>query len=460
MLKRPNTLRYNIWCFALDPYQIRAYFIFTRVSLNNDDRDVEPPFLADLTQAANNSSSPKLRIISQHFAGSEILFLESHTMAIAPNLYFTQDFATQLDGLLILICEELQLTEARYRQAEERYRAVNKYLEAERSPFYAFQPEIYPQGSMALNTTVKPIDGQHDLDFVLQLAVSHDHVDPIKLLKSLHLYLLESDIYGPMTSLKNRCVRVEYSNEFYMDILIGCKNFALGGTCIKVPDRKRSGWKDSNPRGYIKWFKEDRSSLYLAERMIALERAEPIPNQQSVPEKNPLQLAVQLLKRERDIRYGASPLAPISIVLTTLAADTYAGEQSVSKALTRILNGISEEIARADSRSDRLRVHNPSNLAEDLSERWDENPKAYWAFREGMIDLQQKWSAILNKKGDVSAALEKLFGETVKNATMRQAQRLQEDRRQGRLGVSSSGLIGLVSATTRKTPVNTFYGEE
>lgn len=381
-------------------------------------------------------------------------------MAVASAPYPTQDFTTGLDDLLRIICEELQISESRYREAEERYKSVNKYLEAERSPFYAFKPDIYPQGSMKLGTTVKPIDGPHDLDFVLELAASHEHVDPMKLLDSLYFYLHDSNIYGPMVSRKNRCVRIEYANEFYIDILIACQNLRAPSSCIKVPDRKVAGWKDSNPRGYAAWF-ESRSALYLSPSLRVMAKAEPIPDQQSVIEKTALQLAVQLLKRWRDIRYAnACDLAPISIVLTTLAGEMYTGGRSVSAVLKTILDGIVLKIAEADNRLDRIRVHNPSNQAEDLSERWDSNPKSYMAFCDGIHELRRQWTTILSKQGDVRRELEVLFGETVKKAVTKQAERVQSDRTKERLGVSSAGLIGLVDGVTRKTPPNTFYGQE
>src|SRR5262249_39468449 len=256
-----------------------------------------------------------------------------------------------------------------------------------------------------LNTTVKPIEGPHDLDFVLELAVSHEHVDPIKLLRSLYVYLRESEIYAPMTSLKNRCARIEYANEFYMDILIACRNLSAAAGCIKVPDRQVKGWKDSNPRGYAAWF-QNQCALFSSRLRRVIEAAEPIPDQQSVAEKTPLQLAVQLLKRWRDIRYKGSNLAPISVVLTTLAAHYYSGQPAVSETLRVILDGIGGAISLADSRLDRIRVCNPSNPAEDLSERWDNNSNAYRAFKEGIREFHQQWITILTKKGDVSDALE------------------------------------------------------
>ena len=77
-----------------------------------------------------------------------------------------------------------------------------------------------------------------------------------------------------------------------------------------------------------------------------------------------------------------------------------------------------------------------------------------------MFELYNQWSAILNKTTDVKTALEKLFGETVKSVVTKQAKRLQDDRTQGKLGVSAAGAIGVVSSSVPRTPNHTFYGEE
>ena len=378
-------------------------------------------------------------------------------MAIAAVPYSTQDFSTELDVVLDLIVEELQLSTSRYAKAEDRYHAVNRHLEAAGSPFNKYKPTIYAQGSMRLNTTVKPVDGPHDLDFVLELALSYETVDPMRLLQVLYDYLHQSEIYRPMLSKKKRCVRLEYADDFYMDILPACQNPHRSGTCIKVPDRELKAFTDSNPVGYADWFKDKSTALRKA---MMDSRAQPIPQQQSVAEKTPLQLAVQLLKRERDLRYAGSDMAPISIVLTTLAANMYTGQTSVSEALLGILGGIVGEIAYADRRGTRVQVLNPKNDAEDFSEKWDNQPKAYQAFKDGIRDLEYRWRMLMAKQGNVTVELEKLFGEPVKVAFDKRATRRQEDRLKKALGVAGGGLIVPATSTIRPVPTNTFYGEE
>jgi len=374
-------------------------------------------------------------------------------VASAPSIF--QDFSAALDELLFEVCEELQLTPARYDQAVERYEAVGDLFESEGSPFRQYRPKIYPQGSMSLGTTVKPIEGPHDLDFVCELSLGHEFVDPMRLLHALYGFLRANATYRPMASLMNRCVRLEYANEFYMDVLPACRNGFSNGTCIKVPDREVKGWKDSDPLGYAAWF-ERRSRILFLERL--LEKAEPVPAQQAVSEKKPLQLAVQLIKRRRDLYFVDSDLATVSVVLTTLAADVYRGEASVSQAISSILAGIAARIEAAQRSGRRLRVPNPANQNEDLSERWDGNSPAYRAFQTYVEDFHIRWSRVMAKGGNVNAELEELFGEPVKAVLKKQAKRLQEDRVAGRLGVSGGGLITVATSARLPMPPNTFHG--
>ncbi len=368
--------------------------------------------------------------------------------------FFTESAQTHLDDLLREVCEDLQLSPSRYRLAEQRYGAVTAVLESAGSPFRHFRPLIYPQGSMRLRTTVKPVDGPHDLDFVCELDVSHLSLDPPGLLDGMFRFLHDHGTYKGMVERKNRCVRIIYADEFHMDVLPACKDRQAGGTCVRVPDRALRDWTPSNPIGYAEWFEE----RAIVEPELVMERAEPIPAQQGVEEKRPLQLAVQLIKRWRDLHFDDQDLAPISIVLTTLAGHFYQGARSVSAALSSVLELIVRAVASAELAGSRLVVPNPRNRAEDLSERWDENPKAYEAFKRGMWHLLKDWRAVLNSASVPYKALEALFGEPVQRALAKQAARLQEARRADRLGVQRSGVISSAASAVVAIRPNVFHG--
>jgi hypothetical protein len=75
-------------------------------------------------------------------------------MATAEKAIWFQTSTEELDALLLGVCEELQLAPTRFTLAVERYGVVNRLLERTGSPFQFFYPRIFPQGSMALGTTL------------------------------------------------------------------------------------------------------------------------------------------------------------------------------------------------------------------------------------------------------------------------------------------------------------------
>jgi hypothetical protein len=108
-----------------------------------------------------------------------------------------------------------------------------------------------------------------------------------------------------------------------------------------------------------------------------------------------------------------------------------------------------------------VQVCNPANPREDLSERWDGDHAAYGAFVEGMRKLRRQWNLVLTKSVNINSELERLFGETVKTAVIKQAKRLQEARINKTLGVKPSGIIAS-SAVVGAIPMhpNTYHGQE
>ena len=87
---------------------------------------------------------------------------------------FEQDRKVQFSRILEYIADSLDIPESHYQDAEDRYKAVGKWLSKEDSPLAIFSPEIYPQGSFRLGTVVKPIfkKDKYDIDLVCQLDIS------------------------------------------------------------------------------------------------------------------------------------------------------------------------------------------------------------------------------------------------------------------------------------------------
>jgi len=381
-------------------------------------------------------------------------------MAIAPAPFFTESPEAQIDDLLLRIGVELQLDETRYKLAESHYQAVGRWLETD-ATLARHKPVIYPQGSVRLNTTVKPLLGdEYDLDFVCELACQPSFFErPVDLLNVIERRLRQNETYRPKVQRMNRCIRLNYEHQFHMDILPGCQDPNNGGTCILVPDRQLQQWKPSNPKGYVAWFDARASQRFVAQ---LLEKAEPIPDQEAAQEKPPLKLSVQLLKRWRDVRYRNNPdLAPISIVLTTLAGQIYRGERSIAISIANTLSGI---INLVNQNHPRLVLSNPSNPGEDLTERWDEHSDAYRAFVRSIGEFDAEWKALLRTRGidKVTTALERLFGEEIaRNVVEKQARDIEAARARNELGMKKGAGIITTLAGSSAVPVrpNTFYGD-
>jgi hypothetical protein len=369
-----------------------------------------------------------------------------------------------LDVLLFDVCDNLQLTSAQHDKAEGRYQAIANVIGGDNSPFRYWDTTLYPQGSMRLRTTVKPTSTPHDLDIVCEFDVSHDSVDPLSLLDEMFELFSSHGVYGGMVTKKNRCVRIEYKDEFWLDVLPACRDGNNGGTCVQVPDRELGKWKPSNPIAYADWFKDASRRIIVKfsdsrrEIIVADSTIEPLPALQATEEKTMLQLVVQLLKRWRDIHYAESNYPPISIVLTTLAADLYRGEQSISIALMEVLDGIVGRLDWSHTRGHRLQVPNPVHREEDFSERWDTNQSAYFAFDEGVRNFAKVWREICDSRGNPAGLTKSLFGGVIDDAVLREARAMQQQRTKSLLGIASSGRIVPVASAITPMIRNTNHG--
>jgi hypothetical protein len=365
----------------------------------------------------------------------------------------TASVNSELDVLLAGICESLQLTTTQYASAQEKYEAVARWLAAADSPITTLRPQIFPQGSVALQTTVRPRREkemeEYDLDLVLQ--VIDDRRGPMRLYADVRDRLAANRTYAPMLEEKKRCLTLNYAGEFHMDILPAVADDAKGGTCIKVPDCKLEEWSPSNPRGYVLWF-ESRADTML----IKAERAEPLPPNEPAEARQTLKRAVQLLKRRRDVVFGGADDAPRSVVLTTLAANAYAGAADTTDALLGILDGIAATIAATDGV---MEVRNPTNEAENFAESWDH--ASYAAFVTFIHSFRADMHRLIAANGltAIRERLEAMFGErpTVKAFEVL-SRRIEEARRTTTLRVGAGGLLTTSPVNTREVKPNTFFG--
>jgi hypothetical protein len=361
----------------------------------------------------------------------------------------------QIDVLLDELCLNLQITDSQFIDAESKYKAVGEWLSAKESLLTGLGVEVYPQGSMLLRTTVKPrSQDEYDLDIVCLLPTCHKY-NPLEVYEVVAQRLKSHGTYKNILERKKRCVRLNYAGSFHLDILPACTNPVEGGTFILVPDRELMDWTPSNPKGFGMWF-ESRArtmmSVHLAEKAL-----EPLPVQGPTTSTLPLQRVTQLLKRRRDVVFNGSKNAPRSVVLTTLAAQHYAGEDSLAAALTQILNSICQEIANSPGI---MEVRNPTNPAEVFSEAW--TWQSYSEFREFIFNFREELRKLRAQIGldKIAQQMGAAFGEDIaRKALLSYADGVSSLRQKSLLGFGPvSVALTAASGSGRTIPRTTFFG--
>lgn len=314
-----------------------------------------------------------------------------------------------LDDLLEDLAEELDVPASRYEAAERAYNSVGAWLERPESALRVLKPRTYVQGSFALGTATKPVtdEDDYDVDAVCELQHSKASVTQQQLKDSLGE---ELRLYARAQSMneeperRNRCWMLPYADEaqFHLDVLPSLPDAATaqilyeqrgltnpwGGSALAITDERHPEfrvisprWLRSNPKGYAAWFRSRMAVVFDQRRRMLAERAR--AKVEDIPEykvKTPLQAAIQILKRHRDIwALDQADRKPISIILTTLGARAYQQETSVAAALFRLLQDMDKYIER---RGAATWIANPSDPLENFADRWILEPDREVAFHE------------------------------------------------------------------------------
>ena len=350
----------------------------------------------------------------------------------------TESASRERDALLEEVCAALQITPTQYEQAVKHYKAVGNWI-SEDPLLGALVPRIFPQGSMRLQTTVRPWRYmEYDLDLVYTIGKG-GQLTPRDLYRRIQKRLRDNKAYRNRLESLPRCLRLTYAGDFHLDILPACPDNASGGPYLRIPDGDWNG-KRTNPEGYAIWFEQQ---CALQREIKAERKLAPIPPHQPSQYRSVLRRATQLFKRRRDVFYQDDEHTPASIVLTTLAGNFFRGEDNTTDALVTILSATE---AIVDSR-EVLSVPNPSNPGEDLTESW--TPRQYRLFHSFVSDFHEKMCAFMDARGkQLTTTLQALFGEKIATqAVTTYAKLLEGERRAGRLhAITGTGLLTTQSA--------------
>jgi len=378
----------------------------------------------------------------------------------------------QLTGVLEAACQALELSPSRLELAEQRYFTIGTWLAEADDPFLRTST-IYPQGSSALQTMVKPIgSNEHDVDLVCFVPMLFSDTPPGILKKLIGDRLASNDRYKGMLDEKLRCWRINYANEFHLDITPSIVNPLCQAGGELVPDRALRAWKATNPKGYRRWF-EERAALqptillYGVKYLEARAQVEALPGPTRF--KGVLRRCVQLFKRHRDVFFAARAreLAPISIILTTLAARSYAAcvtrnrYETELDVLTDVLRNMPAFVERIHVEGrEQYFVWNETTQGENFAEKWNTDPQLAESFYLWQRQALQDFQAPLAVHGldEVQSRLEGWLGEDITGKSFAAiSEAVTAKRTAGQLAVSPG--VGLTTASVGTAMRrNTFFG--
>ena len=346
---------------------------------------------------------------------------------------------------IIKLIDDLDISPTMFKNAVEKYKALAAYLQR-----HGIDSDIYPQGSFALGTVVRPLRGgeeaAYDLDFICQVNASKETTDPKPVYDQLKSALLSSDEYSKKITPFSEGFMIEYADigsiSFSIDIVPAVDEAEetkaslvrsglredVAQLSIAIPRERNEhfDWISNNPRGYKTWFDEInapflnysryeyRSKLFEENRSIFASIAD-IPEEL---DRSAVQRAIQILKQHRNAFYekvtDGDEIKPISAIISTIVcsvaskcsinADPFDLIDAVTKevsSLKHLLNGSGARGSTAsDADNDLIKkkngkwiLLNPANPMDNLMNAWSDNSRTapmffMWidAVRNDLID--------------------------------------------------------------------------
>lgn len=397
----------------------------------------------------------------------------------------------ELNKLFLSVAENLDITETQFNNLTRSYNAVGKYLEDDPN-FKDYHPVVTPQGSLRLGTIIQPIteDGDLDVDLVYRLIGKHQNWTQKHIKQMVGQRLKTHGIYCDMLDKKEgrRCWTLLYRQDsdnvkerYHMDILpcvadsmfnsnmelyrnksfssVKLDNIAIRITDNKAPNYDNStlifDWLKSNPDGYAMWF-ADRCKYYTEKRENITDTIMPIGKY--VKNKSVLQRIVQILKRHRDIMFKDDEDKPISIIITTLAARAYKGEDSLLEGLVNVISTMEYYITK--DQSGNYVISNPTNPDENFADKWPTHPKRKENFFRWLSQVKYDVNSIISATG---IELRENVGRSFGNAFSKNLFNLLTEQHKvsainGEVKIAATGALGSIGKILNAK--NTFYGKK
>lgn len=383
--------------------------------------------------------------------------------------------AGMVEEMLIDVAGRIQLTRTKHAIAVGHYQALCSYVDRPGSPLHKKVITSYPSGSFGIGAVIasRVRTNQHDLDVVLELDLAID-TPPAEVLRLLHDAIQAEDgsRYHDKVKRNSRCVTVEYDDGFKVDLMPVVRD-ASGKERrgVLFHSKGESAYtKKVNPYGFKTQYnatvETDPAFVTSLRKHMAdsalFEKAdvEPMDGHVALEEKSPRTVALQLLKRLRDVRYRKQDhrgrRAPPSIVLASFALLKPNSRHSLLWELIDQIKFVRDQLEFANRRGTLVDVRNPAWSEDRFTDRWPADLSDQELLINDLADFEIRLETIARdvfSSVETKAALKELFGETAATFAIEEALlRKSHEADRGELKFGRTGRLLTGTAATAAGP--------
>jgi hypothetical protein len=399
-----------------------------------------------------------------------------------------------LDVMLADIAIRIQLTPTDHQTAVEHFDAINEWMDRADSPLHGRIELFYPQGGFMIGATTArhATDAEFDIDVMAQINWPAN-IDPETALSTTHSAIRgEPDSrYYRKSERKTRCSTVRYDG-MHLDVTPAVRFIGREERTSFIFHSKPSDPKEpkqtllANPFGFGQWFiaktpADEIFGLYFEKASLDYNRmrlevmakadAEPVPAQMPAYRKSRAVIALQLIKRWRNLAYDrrhASLRLPPSVLIAYYVATNANATKTLVDELIHQVERMIAALEAAAKTGRTVREFNPMCREDELTDRWPGSLAEQRVF----IDELKAFAVQLHRLQDgvpiaeMQRILEDLFGERPARDAVRKytEQHIGDDRAGKGFHILRSGSIpalgsAAVPANARPTPKSSPWGD-
>lgn len=267
--------------------------------------------------------------------------------------------------------DEVNLNQTRLNILSSKRTTIQNFIKNSSTFKYSYI-DMFSQGSYKHKTIIKPpkSNKEFDADILLELAPNEDWEDtPKEYINELHKLFKESEVYKNIVIKNTRCITLDYSGDFHIDIV----PYINRGSLEYITNRNDNTFEETNPKEFTQWLMDKNK----------------ISNYQ-------LKKVIRLFKYMRDIK---QTFTVKSILLNTLLANqVYLNDHSsdyvnLPTAFKLIINRLNDYL-----QSNYLlpEIVNPKMPSESFTRNWTQDQ--YSNFRDKIKILAEKTNLAYNEE--------------------------------------------------------------